>query len=205
MELLSSQHGSCWWLGTSCQGICSHHVGARKWSELTGNQHPRYQGSWGPNGAHLGPVVPRWAPCWPHEPCYQGYWSLNTMADIFQRTFSNAFPWLTVSMTFQFKYHSCLFLLVQLTHYSDVIMGAMASQITRLTIVYSTVYSGTDQRKHKSSASLAFMRGIHRGPVNSQHNWPVTRKMFPFDDVIMHISALVEVMVYFGVNQGSLY
>ena len=64
-------------------------------------------------------------------------------------------------------------------------MGAMASQITSLTIVYSTVYSGADQRKHQSSASLAFVRGIHRWPVNSPHKWPVTRKRFPFDDVIM--------------------
>ena len=64
-------------------------------------------------------------------------------------------------------------------------MGAMASQITSLFIVYSTVYSGADQRKHQSSASLAFVRGIHRGPVNSPHKWPVTWKMFPFDDVIM--------------------
>ena len=64
-------------------------------------------------------------------------------------------------------------------------MGAMAYQITSLTIVYSTVYSGTDQRKHQSSASLAFVRGIHRWPVNSPHKWPVMRKMFPFDDVIM--------------------
>ena len=64
-------------------------------------------------------------------------------------------------------------------------MGAIASQITSLTIVYSTVYSDADQRKHQSSASLAFVRGIHRGPVNSPHKWPVTRKMFPFDDVIM--------------------
>ena len=70
-------------------------------------------------------------------------------------------------------------------HYSDVIMGAMASQITSLTIFYSTVYSGADQRKHQSSASLAFMRGIHRSPVNSPLKWPVTRKIFPFDDVIM--------------------
>ena len=46
---------------------------------------------------------------------------------------------------------------------------------------------GTDQRKHQSSASLAFVRGIHRRPVNSPHKWPVTRKMFPFDDVIMII------------------
>ena len=70
-------------------------------------------------------------------------------------------------------------------HHSDVVMGTVASQITSLTIVYSTVYSGADQRKHQSSASLAFVRGIHRGPVNSPHKWPVTRKMFPFDDVIM--------------------
>ena len=70
-------------------------------------------------------------------------------------------------------------------NYNNVIMGTMASQITSLTIVYSTVYSSADQRKHQSSASLAFVRGIHRGPVNSPHKWPVTRKMFPFDDVII--------------------
>ena len=64
-------------------------------------------------------------------------------------------------------------------------MGAMASQITRLTIVYSTFYSGADQRKHKNSASRAFVRRIHRWPVNSPHKWPLTRRMFPFDDVIM--------------------
>ena len=70
-------------------------------------------------------------------------------------------------------------------HYGDVIMNTMASQITSLTIVYSTIYSGAVQRKHQSSASQAFVRWIHRGPVNSPHKWPVTRKMFPFDDVIM--------------------
>ena len=70
-------------------------------------------------------------------------------------------------------------------HYDDVIMGAIASQITSLTIVYSTVYSDANQRKHQSSASLAFVWGIHRGAVNSPHKWPVTRNMFPFDDVIM--------------------
>ena len=64
-------------------------------------------------------------------------------------------------------------------------MGAMASQITSPMIVYSTVYSGADQRKYRSSASLAFVQGIHRLPVHSSHKWPVTRKMFPFDDVIM--------------------
>ena len=55
-------------------------------------------------------------------------------------------------------------------------MSAMAYQITSLTIVYSTVYSGTYQRKHQSSASLAFVRGIHRWPANSPHKGPVTRK-----------------------------
>ena len=64
-------------------------------------------------------------------------------------------------------------------------MGARVSQITSLTIVYSTVYSDADQRKYQSSASLAFVRGIHRGRVNSPHKWPVTQKMFPFDNVIM--------------------
>ena len=61
-------------------------------------------------------------------------------------------------------------------------------QITRLTIVYSSVYSDADQRKHQSSASLAFVWGIHRWPVNSPHKWPVTLKMFPFDDVIMGLA-----------------
>ena len=72
--------------------------------------------------------------------------------------------------------------LLRKIHYNDVIMSAMVvSQITILT----TVYSGTYQRKHQSSASLAFVRGIHRWPVNSPHKGPVTRKMFPFDDVIV--------------------
>ena len=55
------------------------------------------------------------------------------------------------------------------THYSDVIMSTMASQITSLMIVYSTVYSGADQKRHQSSTSLAFVRGIHRLPLNSPH------------------------------------
>ena len=70
-------------------------------------------------------------------------------------------------------------------HYDDVIMTMLASQITSLPVVCSIVYSDVNQRKHQSSASLAFVREIHRGPVNFPHKWPVTRKMFPFDDVIM--------------------
>ena len=76
----------------------------------------------------------------------------------------------------------------QKCHYCDAIMGTVASQITSLTIVYTAVYSDADKSKHQSSASLAFVWGIHRGPVNSPHKWPVTRKMFPFDDVIMVIN-----------------
>ena len=71
-------------------------------------------------------------------------------------------------------------------------MGEMASQITSLTIVYSSVHSGADQRKHQSSASLAFVRGIHRSPVNSPHKWPVARKIFPFDDVIMMLTRICD-------------
>ena len=78
-----------------------------------------------------------------------------------------------------------------MTHYNDVIMYVMASQIITLTIVYSSVYSGTDQWK-QSSASLSFVRGIHRWPVNSPHKWPVTLKMFPFDDVIMNWAKCVQ-------------
>ena len=82
-----------------------------------------------------------------------------------QLLYGNKYPW----MLWDYK----------VVHYCDVIMGAIAPQITSLTIVYSTVYSVVDQRKHQSSASLAFVRGIHRA------RWSVTRKMFPFDDVIM--------------------
>ena len=74
---------------------------------------------------------------------------------------------------------------VSVTHYNDVITGAMAPRIISPMIVNSAVYSGAYQSKHQSSASLGFVRGIHRWPVNSPHKWSVTRKMFPLDDVIM--------------------
>ena len=67
-------------------------------------------------------------------------------------------------------------------------MSAMASLTIDVTIVYSTVWLGADQRKHQRSPLLAFVRGIHRWPVNSPHKGPVTRKMLPFDDVIMSIT-----------------
>ena len=98
-------------------------------------------------------------------------------------------------------------------------MSTTASQITSLTIIYSSVCSRADQRKHQSSASLAFARGSHRWPMNSPHIGPVTRKEFTFDDVIMikpsppsatymHQctgSALVQVMAWrlFGAKPSS--
>ena len=95
---------------------------------------------------------------------------------ILQITFSGTWPWVRDSINSPSEID------LNLNHYGDVMMGAIASQTTGLTIVYS------DERKYQSSASLAFMQGIHRshrGPVNSPHKWLVTRKMFPFDDVIM--------------------
>ena len=81
-------------------------------------------------------------------------------------------------------------------HYSDVIMGSMASPIPNLTLDYSTVYSGADQRKYQSSASLAFVRGIHRSPLNSPHKGLVTRKGFPFDNVIMGWDVFLNIICY---------
>ena len=52
-------------------------------------------------------------------------------------------------------------------HYSDVIMSTMTSQITGVSIVYLVVCSDADQKNFQSSVSLAFVRGIHRWPVNS--------------------------------------
>ena len=72
-------------------------------------------------------------------------------------------------------------------------MNAMASQITSLSIVYSTVYLGADQIKRQSSASLAFVRGIHRWPVNTPHKGPVTRKMFPFQDSRFKMALLLPI------------
>ena len=78
--------------------------------------------------------------------------------------------------------HCCV---CRCVHYSDVITSAMATQIAGVSIVFSTVCSGADQRKHQSPASLAFVMRIHRWPMDSPHKGPVTRKVFTFDDAIM--------------------
>ena len=70
-------------------------------------------------------------------------------------------------------------------HCSDVIMNAMASQITGFSIVYSTLCLGADHWNNQSSASLAFVRGIPRWLANSPHKGQETQRMVPLDDVIM--------------------
>ena len=82
--------------------------------------------------------------------------------------------------------------------------NAIASQITGVSIICSNVCSGANQREHQSSASLVFVRGIHRWPVDSPHKGPVTRKMFPFDDVTMHVTDLVFLCVIWLYSKWSV-
>ena len=81
----------------------------------------------------------------------------------------------------------------------------MASQITSITIVWSTVYSVANQRKHQCSASLAFVQGIHRWTVNSPHKGPVTWIIFPFDDVIMHWQLLISLTYFHSFTHPFIY
>ena len=125
------------------------------------------------------------------------------------------FPWSMVGLpTFMWDTHGIELFFINSTshtskcagqnsHNNDVIMGVIASQITSLTNVYSTVYSDADQRKHQRSASLAFVRGIPRRPVNSPHKWPLTWKMFPFDDVIMNTYDIMR--INFMIRMLELY
>ena len=82
----------------------------------------------------------------------------------------------------------------------------MVSQITGISFVCSTVCSGADQRKYQSSASLAFVRGIHWWMVNPPHKGPVMRIMFPFDDAIMakcHFSGMTCNLIHCGVVMAT--
>ena len=95
-------------------------------------------------------------------------WNRDSVLIIFMILLS---VWLSVHLFF-FSIHLPTILLVCIcicmcaTHYNDVIISTMASPITSLTDVYSTIHSGTDERKHQSSASLALVRGIYWWPVN---------------------------------------
>ena len=113
-------------------------------------------------------------------------WTFRACVSLFMKKHPGSKPILSSE-----NYNTILCVVLRyVQHYGDVIMGTMVSQMTSLAIVYSTVYSGADQRKHQSSVSLAFVWGIHRGPVNSPHKGQVTRKMFPFDDVITGLCRL---------------
>ena len=90
-------------------------------------------------------------------------------------------------------------------HCSAVIINAMASQISGVSIVCSNVCPGADQRKHQSSASLAFLRGNHRWPVDYPHKGPITWKRFPFDDVIMCCRYMSIIYCSVVLGNGVLY
>ena len=118
------------------------------------------------------------------------YWGWDKICrhfadDIFKYIFLNENVWISIKLSLKFVAKLPFGNIPALVHYSDFITSATASKITGVSSVYSTVCSGADQWKPTSSASLAFVRGIHRWPVNSPHKGPVTRKMFPFDDDIM--------------------
>ena len=84
---------------------------------------------------------------------------------------------------------------------SDVIISAMASQSTGVSIVYSTVCAGADQRKHQRSASPAFMRGINRWPGNSPHKGLVRRKCFH----LMTSSCIIDIRLDSVFSTYSIY
>ena len=115
-----------------------------------------------------------WELCFCCRSMLHNFNSAGAKAEIFQKKYTDTVA--GDALTPCVPGHHTMVLIMQenlgfiLPYYSDVIMSAMASQITSLTIVYSTVYSSTDRIKHQSSASLAFVRGIHRGPVKSPHN-----------------------------------
>ena len=124
--------------------------------------------------------MPRWYKTkkWKHS---HGYFSWNYMLRMtFAVSRALESDWEFCSIPLIYRYRT-------LTETLNAIL--LAFRIASFTIVYLTVSSGADQRKHQSSASLDFVQGIHRGPVNSPRKWPVTRKMFPFDDVIMDSAA----------------
>ena len=142
------------------------------------------------NSPHKGPVTRKMFPFDDVIMCWYDIWEED-----FRKCWSNLLNYTGFPFTYRLTGSGIRVWLIDfihinvwylyMIHYCDVIMGEVASQITSLTIVYSNVYSDADQRKHHSSASLAFVPEIHRGPVNSQHKLSVTRKMLPFDDVIM--------------------
>ena len=111
---------------------------------------------------------------------YLTQWGLNKSPIFYWRFFRMRFPECNL-YEFPWRFNRKSLLLITVT--SQWAWWCLKQPASRLFTL--TVYSGGDQRKHQSSTSLAFVWGIHWWPVNSPHKWPVTRKMFPFDDVIM--------------------
>ena len=106
------------------------------------------------HGASMGPIWDRQDPGGPHELCYLRVLSMPNEV-------RHWWYGLLLHSRGRIKHQYCIFWCLNI-HYIDVIMTKIAPQITSLTVVYSTVYSDADQRKHQSSASLAFVWGIHR-------------------------------------------
>ena len=145
--------------------------------------------TWGPSGAdrtQVGPMLAQWTLLYGYlifkwivvtspKEWFSGQHALLPEA-VYVQMLTNSWEW-----AIDLWQTSCL----GHRHYNDVIMSTMASQITSVSIVYSTVCSGADQRKHQSSMALAFVQGIHQWLVHSPHKGPVMQKMFPFDDIIM--------------------
>ena len=106
-------------------------------------------------------------------------WSFGVFFDLRlnKRLSKQSWGWWFETLPRPFWRHSNVYDTSNYIHYIDVIMSAAASQITGISIIYSILCSGADQIKHQSSASLAFVRGIHRWPVDSPHKEPVTRKI----------------------------
>ena len=106
--------------------------------------------------------VAKWCKCMPVRQtdsalCHY----LNRWWTIVNRTLGNNFQWNWIPNMTIFDQERHLNNRLQ-NHYNDVIMSAVASQITGVSVVYSTVCSGADEWKYESSVSLAFVRGIHR-------------------------------------------
>ena len=82
-------------------------------------------------------------------------------------------------------------------------MVVIASQITNLRLFFQPFIQRQVKENIKAPRNMAFVRGLPRGPVNSPHIWPVTRKMFLFDDVIMEWSILSRFAVFAAVPYGE--
>ena len=104
--------------------------------------------------------------------------------------------WTCFSMVYWFSYFNSI--LIKTFLHLKFLYGTFASQwrhndrevsqITGVSVVYSTVFfSGSDQRNYLRSASLAFVWGIHRRPMNSPNKGPLTREICPYDNVIRQI------------------